>query len=266
MGCLMRTCTFLFVLFCSGSLFAQIQNGSFESNGDPSLLGWIDQCGHGNSYMDASDQGGEWCLELIFGNTQGCFPAYFYQLLPDVTTGTYLKVSADVRTIISGVPARLILGKIDAEGQVVALYSDTSSAEIWTTIEVSGIIDLEQNESAAIILQAGLTGGPAGLDHLAYFDQVQLVEQTTATIDVPEFPAIRFPNPVSDHLPIWTADQSDAITGLILFSPSGQELLRMKYQYPQSRIELYLGSLPIGPYFLLLYQEDRYKGYWVFKT
>lgn len=250
----------------SSSAFCQFENGSFEIDGDPILEPWIDQCGHGNSFMDASPQGGDWCLQLIFGNTQGCYPAYFYQVLPDIQTGTFLKIRGEARTVIANTPASMFIGKMDLEGQITTLFSDTTTSPEWEELIVEGEIELLPGETAVIVLQSGLTGGPAGLDHYAFFDDIEILEpSTTSTNVVSNFPEILFPNPVSETLPIWTKDGTASITGLTLFTATGKELFRMQYQNPQSRMELYLAEFAPGPYFLLLYSEDSYHGYWVLK-
>ncbi|MBR9922338.1 MAG: hypothetical protein GYB31_15990 [Bacteroidetes bacterium] len=259
-----RFLLFTFLLLLSGSLPAQIENGSFEIDGEPDLLGWIDQCNYGNSVMDAPVTGGEWCLELQYGNTQGCFPAYFYQILEDIPSGTWLEVQAMVRT--SGPqPASLILGKINLEGQLEAIHTDTLSSNDWALIETSGLIELNTGELAVVMLQAGFTGGPVGQDHYAWFDEVEITDSQNTYTSEENFPEIRFPNPVSEYLPLWTDDGTQVITSAMLFTSSGNELLRMQFDTPQSDLEIYLRSYPNGPYYLLLFSESGYKGYWILK-
>jgi hypothetical protein len=252
------------LLCCTGLLVGQIENGSFEEDGIPLLAPWIDQCNHGNSFLDAPPGGGEWCLELEAGNTQGCFPAYVYQLLPNVEPGQNLTVRAQAFTN-GTLTASLLLGKMDLEGQLIPLYQDTTSANSWTQLEVSGEMDMSYGEVAAVFLQGGLTGGPVGNFDFGYFDLVEIIGGPTSTDAYYEEVAIRFPNPVEDHLPIWTADGSESLLSVHLFSASGQALIEMQYQYPQSRGNLYLGNLPAGPYFLLIYTNRGFRPYWVLR-
>ena len=69
----------ILLILIPGFLFGQLENGSFEEAGMPLIAPWIDQCGHGNIVAEAPVGGGEWCLQLEAGNTQGCYPAYMYQ-------------------------------------------------------------------------------------------------------------------------------------------------------------------------------------------
>ena len=71
--------TFLLVICHSSLLNAQLQNPSFEENGQATLEGWLDYyCDFATSENDASPNGGQWCVKMQPGQTQGCYPGYFY--------------------------------------------------------------------------------------------------------------------------------------------------------------------------------------------
>ena len=64
----------------------QVLNGSFENGSNSDLSNWKWTC-LAQSYNNAPTGGGNWCIKVWGGNTQGCFPGYAYQKLPTITNG-----------------------------------------------------------------------------------------------------------------------------------------------------------------------------------
>ena len=99
----------LLMISLSGLLHAQVQNPSFEENGEASLDGWMNNlCNYGDSENDAAPNAGEWCVKMQPGQTQGCFPGFFYQALPNVTNGQVFQLNG--------------WAKVDEDGPVVGIY------------------------------------------------------------------------------------------------------------------------------------------------
>ena len=154
---------------------------------------------------------------------------------------------------------------MDIEGQIHPLYSDTTSSADWTMLEADGEMEMDQGEIAVVMLQGGLTGGPVGMLDFGFFDLVEQVEASTPTLDTYPETSIRFPNPVNDHLPIWTEDGTEELIAVYLFSPVGQELMEMRFSHPQHRIDLFIGNFQAGPYFLLIQTRSGMQPFWVLR-
>ena len=76
--------TTLFILYTISS-FAQIQNGSFENNGQSTLAEWHSVCNVSESVNEAAPNAGEWSVGIQPANAQGCLIPYFYQKLRDLS-------------------------------------------------------------------------------------------------------------------------------------------------------------------------------------
>ena len=82
--------TFLVMLLCLSVFpavcFSQVLNGSFETDGQPSLEHWLISC-DGESFQDAPSGGGIWSLRFQTGNLQGCFPGTASQIISEFANG-----------------------------------------------------------------------------------------------------------------------------------------------------------------------------------
>ncbi len=179
-------------------LNAQLQNPSFEENGQPTLEGWLDYyCDFATSENDAPPNGGQWCVKMQPGQTQGCYPGYFYQFLPDVTNGQVFQLDGWAKVDPQGPVVGIYLGRKDAEGTIHLLEGDTTSSEDWTMLSVIDTFELEPGDDAIVVINSGLVGGPIGPSHSSYFDDLYLGLVTS--IDETYFDGLKiYPNPVVD--------------------------------------------------------------------
>ena len=175
---------------------AQLQNPSFEENGQASLEGWLDYyCDYATSENDASPNGGEWCVIMQPGQTQGCYPGYFYQILPDINSGQIFQLEGWAKVAPDGPIVGIYLGRKDAEGTIHLLEGDTTSSENWTMLSVTDTFELQSGDDAVVVINSGLVGGPIGPSHSSYFDDLQL--DLVTSIDDVYFEDLKiFPNPV----------------------------------------------------------------------
>ena len=183
-------------LFTFNILNAQLQNPSFEENGQASLEGWLDYyCDYATSENDASPNGGEWCVKMQPGQSQGCFPGFFYQFLPNVSDGQIFQLNGWAKVDENGTLVGIFLGKKDAEGTIHLFEGDTTSSEVWTMLSVTDTFELEPGDDAIVVINSGLVGGPIGPSHSSYFDDLQL--DLVTSIDEAYFADLKiFPNPV----------------------------------------------------------------------
>ena len=190
--------TLLLAIISMTFVEAQLQNPSFEENGQASLEGWLDYfCDFATSENDASPNGGEWCLKMQPGQTQGCFPGYFYQLVPSVTDGQVFRLDGWAKVDPDGPVVGIYLGRKDAEGMIHLLGGDTTSNETWTMLSVTDTFELEPGDDAVVVINSGLVGGPIGPSHSSYFDDLQLDMVTSNEAIYFEKLKI-FPNPVTN--------------------------------------------------------------------
>ncbi len=188
----------LLVIGSATCMNAQLQNSSFEENGQPTLEGWLDYyCDFATSENDAPPNGGQWCVKMQPGQTQGCYPGYFYQILPTVTNGQVFRLEGRAKVDPQGPVVGIYLGRNDPEGTIHLLEGDTTSSEIWTMLSVVDTFELEPGDVAVVVINSGLVGGPAGPSHSSYFDELHL--DLVTSIDEAFFNDVKiFPNPVID--------------------------------------------------------------------
>jgi hypothetical protein len=155
---------------------AQLVNGSFETSDSlASLSGWTFTCTAGESLALAAPQTGKWSLKQASGNTQGCFPGYVYQTIPQADSGQIWQLAGWARTDSFSPPPATIgifFARIDSFGEIHLLKGDTTSASAWTALTVRDTLRLGKGDTLAVVLDPGLTGGP--VLGLAYFDGLSL--------------------------------------------------------------------------------------------
>ncbi|MFT5164837.1 MAG: hypothetical protein ACI8P3_000060 [Saprospiraceae bacterium] len=233
--------------FISASAYTQINNPSFEENGNPSLESWSGLCNLATSENEGAPNSGDWSLNLQAGNTQGCFPSEYYQVLPNINSGDHLVLTGWMKS--SGlILARIGLGTIDAEGQVTSLSIDTTSGTVWIQGTVETDIVFGAGDAAVVILNSGLTGGPTGgPDYYGLYDGLEL-SVTTGIAEKPYSNVIQFyPNPViNDLLKITTSIPPEDFLRISIFNCLGKKVLQcLTYQ---ERFDL--RHLPKGIYFI----------------
>lgn len=216
-------CSFLLVVCCSVRLQAQLQNPSFEQTGQPSLESWLDYlCDYATSENDAPPGGGQWCLKMQPGQTQGCFPGYFYQALPTVTNDQVFQLEGWAKVDVEGTLVGIYLGRKDATGMIHLLGGDTTSSESWMMLSVQDTFELETGDSAVVVINSGLVGGPIGPTHSSYFDDLHLDMVTSIAENYFEDLQL-FPNPVAgSHLYIQADSSKNSIDDISVFDVSGK--------------------------------------------
>jgi len=198
-------CLFLLPAIC----LSQILNGSFETDGQPSLDNWVILCDEGYSVQDAPDGGGAWCLRMPMGNLQGCFPSRAEQVIPDVRHGDVIQIIAWVKQDqLKDSPTSIYLKVYHANGAATALSVDTSTSTEWTQLTVTDTLQLAEGDSVAIVLDPGVTSGPQILNSDSYFDLVEekkIGEIVSLDNNAPELPSEGFqllqnyPNPFNPY-------------------------------------------------------------------
>ncbi len=154
--------------------FSQIINGSFENDGQPSLDHWVISCDDGESFQDAAAGGGSLCLRLPEGNLQGCFPETANQIIPEFSSGDVWQVSVWARQYEKKMSqTSLYLKVFHAKRKPTVLSVDTTTSKDWTLLTVVDTLFLEEGDSVAIILDAGITSGPHIVGSYSYFDLVE---------------------------------------------------------------------------------------------
>ncbi len=240
---------FLISFLLAANLPAQVINGSFEQNNQPSLEGWDDVCNFGTSEMDAAPGSGQYCLKMLPGQTQGCFPGYFYQVLPDVTDGQIVQISGWAKTLAASPTVGIYLGKVQFSGTVFLMEGDTTSSLEWTSLSVQDTFSLEEGESAAVVINSGLVGGPIGPSHASFFDGITI----NVVNDVEEQPLPQpkvFPNPVTG--PVLYLQDFPAIREVVVYDAVG----RMVTAFSTITNEIPVANCPPGWYVLQI-QTDR---------
>ncbi len=215
--------SFLLTIMFFGFINAQLQNPSFEENGQPSLDGWLDYyCDFATSENDAPPGGGQWCVKMQPGQTQGCFPGYFYQLLPNVTNDQIFQLEGWAKVDVEGTVVGIFLGRKDAEGTIHLFDGDTTSSESWTMLSVQDTFILEPGDDAVVVINSGLVGGPVGPSHSSYFDELQL-DLVTSVNDAYFTDLKIFPNPVvNDEVRIELNSCKIPIDDISVFEVSGK--------------------------------------------
>jgi len=180
---------------------AQVQNGSFESAGQFSLAGWEWTCSDPGQLTGGAPGCGAFAVSKEPGQTQGCFPSYIYQRLTGVQHGDLLTFSAWMRCgpEPNCLGASIGLGRITngtfTLGDMFLTY-DT----VWTYLSVTDTVELGSGDTAVIVLNPGLIGGPVW-PATAWFDGVSV----SMAVGVQEYTApsvVLFPDPVETELRI----------------------------------------------------------------
>ena len=240
------TALFLFfvLLLCPAISLAQVQNGSFEIDGQSSLSGWRFTC-TGAASEDAPSGGGTWSLKLAPGNVQGCDPGLAFQTIPVVRSGEVWRVTAWVKQDAAAPSVASMYWKILSSDSTGSIPSwDTTSARSWTQLTVVDTLFLAPGDSAMIVLNAGVTSGPAVSESGSNFDLVsaERIDGTPVSSEAPPGPtrlnlSQNFPNPFT-------------VTTTIPFHLSRPGYARLDvYDVLGRKVETLLaGYLPAGAY------------------
>jgi hypothetical protein len=226
---------------------AQILNGSFEKDSLPDLSGWQWTC-FAESENDASPGGGDWCIRVFSGNTQGCWQGYAYQKLPDIYGNQAYYLTGWARTLTVQ-HVGLYFGTIN-KGTITLQEGDTTSSTGWKQLGVHSEFHLAEGDTAVVVLWGGLTGGP--VQGYGFFDLINL-QPITATDPNPVRASIRLiPNPASDRIRIISDSDLDGATIRIL-NLTGQTVEEQSGICGPS-VTIDCTALPEGMYFLQIRQ------------
>jgi hypothetical protein len=165
---------FIFTVFLSyTTVSGQIVNGDFEDGLNPDLSNWEWSC-FAEPDSSTPPGGGYWSMKVWGGNTQGCFPGSSYQVIPFITNGQTFQLTGWAFAQTSS-PVGLYLGKINS-GVITIIAGDTTSSTSWTQLGVQSAFPLELGDTAIVLLNGGLTGGPS--QGYGYFDLINLQPAT----------------------------------------------------------------------------------------
>ena len=265
-----QTILFFFAIFTFHTALAQVQNGSFETADlGPTLEHWDTVCGGDSTHFGGSPMGGEWCLKKVSGNTQGCFPGLVFQLLPDIEDGETWQLTGWARqddTFLPWSSTRIgfvVIPEVsigtpwywDANSYIVAM--DSTNATTWDMLSTTHTFELSSGQIVGVVLEAGLTGGPAL--GISYFDDIQMEQMQNVGVNpiLSDTPAIRVSNnPVLQGTPIQFADlQPEYQYTFSLFNLNGQLLKSEPIQH-QSQYRLSSEALPKGIYVYQFLNEN----------
>ncbi|MBL0048191.1 MAG: T9SS type A sorting domain-containing protein [Bacteroidetes bacterium] len=155
------------------SLKAQILNGNFENNSMADLSNWEWTCGS-ISTPDAPPNGGAWCIEVMGGNLQACFPGYAFQRITSINPLKSYTLSCWAKAT-TNFPIGLYFGTIN-NGQITLQLGSTTTSNTWTELSVQSNFALASGDTAIVILHGGLVTGPLLVTGL--FDLIRMEDVT----------------------------------------------------------------------------------------
>lgn len=245
----MKGILFIALMLLTIGLQAQLLNGSFEADGQPTLAHWQSFCPVAESLQEAPDGGGNWSVKVVAGNFQGCFPGYFYQTLPEITDGSVYQLKAWVRDAQGLFPRSIFLGKINADQEITLFAGDTTSSGNWTELQVIDTFQLSAGDTAAVILHAGQTSGPDVFGRFGQYDNVRLQLATVVNNFTNTFIKI-FPNPLQGNTLFIEFAQPLSIQKIILYNASGKIIFQKKQLAAKKTQVVQLPEIASGIYFL----------------
>jgi hypothetical protein len=228
----------------------QILNGSFENASNADLSNWEWTCG-AISFNNAPAGGGNWCIKVSGGNTQGCFPGYAYQKIPAITNGQTYILSGWAFAQTSP-PIGLYFGKMN-NGTITLQAGDTTYSTSWTQLSTQTSFSLSPGDTALVVLYGGLAGGP--VQGYGYFDLINL--QQVTGINSPEQKQLIniFPNPFNNQTTLQTSNLLHNAT-LTVDNICGHTVKQIK-NISGHTIVLSRDNLASGLYFVQLKEESK---------
>ena len=223
------------VLFLIASVaHAQLVNGSFEIDGQPSLEGWNNSCGEAVSLPGGAPDAGDWHVSYPMrtvseaGNCNGSFDVLFQEmawLVPAnqlVTIGFWTRTPMDISTqFFFAVECRL--SHID-ENDVFAPQPNTGGAVApstdWTYHVVQGTVYGWQPAQPRAIGFAGYDTSGTGIMELDGIEILSIEEQSTGFTAVDPAKVLGYYDAVHDAIVI-----SKPLEGALLcFDASGRSV------------------------------------------
>ncbi|MBC7884492.1 MAG: T9SS type A sorting domain-containing protein [Saprospiraceae bacterium] len=229
----------------------QILNASFENGSNPDLSNWKWTCS-AISFNNAPAGGGNWCIKVYGGNTQGCFPGYAYQKIPSITNGQTFILSgwAFAQT---APPIGLYFGKIN-NGVVTLQSGDTTSSTSWAHLSIQTSYTLSAGDTALVVLDGGLAGGP--VQGYGYFDLINL-QQVTGTNSPEQKQSFKIsPNPFNYQTTLQTDNLLINAT-LLVVNGFGQTVKQIENISGQT-VTFFRDNLASGLYFVRLTEKNKF--------
>lgn len=213
---------------------SQVLNGSFETDGRPSLDNWLINC-DGESFQGSPSAGGTWSLRFQTGNLQGCFPGTGSQIIPEFRNGDIWQVSVwarqDEKKLAQTSFYLKVFHKTDQDATILSV--DTTTSNEWTQLTIVDTLVLDEGDSVAIVLDAGGTSGPQQLESYSYFDLVEAEKIGELVVSVNDFTDLHpknftlfqnFPNPFNPTSTISYDLPKDTKVNLKIYNLYGQEV------------------------------------------
>lgn len=243
----MRAKLFLLLFLIPFFSFSQIINGSFE-NAD--LSNWEWTC-NAESYNSAPPSGGSWCIKVVGGNFQGCFPGYAFQKLPNINISQPYTLAAWAYSQTSN-PVGIYFGKINS-GIITLQAGDTTSSTFWTPLFIQSVFSLSVGDTAVVVLVGGSTTGPGIV--FGYFDLISLETINDISGIVQNFTATISPNPFS-YITTIHVNQILKNATLLIENSTGQ-LIKKINNLSGKTITISRESIPSGLYFFRIIDNNN---------
>jgi len=237
------------LVYFSGFSQPVIQNNSFENGSVGDLSGWQWTC---NALSDSSapENGGNWCIKVAGGNVKGCFPGYaYYKITSPLNEPEYILTCWAHSETNSAVG--IYFGKIN-NGIITIGLGDTTSSLEWEQLSVTSNFNLQLGDTAIVVLNGGLTGGP--FVNFGYFDLVDL-ESISGFSDIDNSICNIFPIPFSEHTTVnFNSDLKNAT--LIVTNLQGIQLKVINNFYGR-KFDFFRDNLVSGIYFLQVVVNNK---------
>jgi hypothetical protein len=246
---------------------AQVVNGSFEINGQPSLVGWNFTCSGNESYHDSPFDTSGWCLELICGNFQGCFPGIAYQIIQSAKSADIWQLDAWTKPSTHSLPRSIYWDIFPADGSsVISLPRASTLDSGWIHLSVRDTLLINPGDSAAVVLDAGTAGGP--FSGWSYFDVVSASKVGTAAVPSENAALIlpnafrlyqNYPNPFNPSTTIRYGLPNRSHVVLTVFNTLGQQvasLVNVEQDAGVHEVKFDGSNLASGVYFYRLAAGD----------
>ncbi|MBT5078924.1 MAG: T9SS type A sorting domain-containing protein [Candidatus Marinimicrobia bacterium] len=243
----------LFILSISlifNTINGQILNGDFEDGLNSDLSNWEWSC-FAEPNISTPPGGGNWSIKVWGGNTQGCFPGSAYQVIPSITNGQTFQLTGWAFAQ-EFPPVGLYLGKINS-GNITLLAGDTTSSTSWTQLGVQSTLPLELGDTAIVLLNGGLAGGP--FQGYGYFDLINLQPATGInTLELQQSFKLS-PNPFNNQTTLYL-NQSIHNGSITISNTFGQVVQRIE-NINNQRIIIERGNLNRGLYVMCLSENNK---------
>jgi hypothetical protein len=246
----MKSSFVIFILLFSFNSFSQVVNGSFENGTLADLSNWEWTCG-AQSFANAPPIGGNWCIEVVGGNLQGCFPGYAYQKLPTILNGQTFLLSGWAKALTAPYIG-IYFGKIN-NGTIILQAGDTTSSTTWIALNKLDSFSLLPGDTAVVVLFGGLTTGPVLC--YGYFDQINLQFVTALSALVHQQSFSITPNPFSYQTQLTTSTYSTNAT-LSFYNFFGKKIREIRNLSGQA-FDIKRDALPNGIYWIRLIEDGK---------